>query len=659
MCVCVCVFFRSNFVVFLNSLRPSFCVQMRRPGRGSCGGSLVRRSLIVTLAVTNVRGGQSAGDAACKGLGAGDDCGDDSRCGPLEGHLYCKDRKGFACLPLKLGEPCHYTDALGGRIGGRCQGAPKGRECLPLSVYRKQLESACEFKEEGRQCHFRGIDGGEYMGRCTVSHEHLICERMALLDACHGRHQNNACEYQSLVHVEKTQGKCTLQGKHLVCLGRAPVNAQHPGLPHGDRAEAGVAIEVLDACMSLAVNATCSFEEFGEPVIGQCKTPYGYPSTILACHPSAVAACEDKPSGGSCQFSRREGVASGKCRSENGRTVCQHELPAEAACVSRAADAVCSFHTDSGTASGRCRQGDNGPVVCIPEKKLSCEGKLDGEACSYHQSLGVTTGECRALFGEFQCKEAVLIACEQKSIGDACGFSRAGGRTQVGFCDGIYPYLHCQADPQLQSGSLTVVVENIDYNQLSTKQTVVRKFAAAVRQAVAESTQHDRISSRSVDLRLSAGSVKVEAQIVYPTELSWTTVSSSLDSSLKSSIVQKLSAIPEVEALATGAISASVTVERPAEALPAQPTTPAAVEAAGGGGVTEVLAVMVALLSVGVISLTICNCRYRAALKEAEAPSFLENAETPGASTPSPYISDSKVAIGKTAGGFPDERNTV
>jgi hypothetical protein len=121
---------------------------------------------------------------------------------------------------------------------------------------------------------------------------------------------------------------------------------------------------------------------------------------------------------------------------------------------------------------------------------------------------------------------------------------------------------------------MTMVIQNVNFDDLASDTTVKDTFKTNVKAAVAAEAGAD-VLPEHVEVVVSAGSVKVETTITCPAGVDATALSTSLGSSstsLTSAVVDKIKEDPALVAMASGSISAAVTVA-PAAVAAATTTT--------------------------------------------------------------------------------------
>jgi hypothetical protein len=105
----------------------------------------------------------------------------------------------------------------------------------------------------------------------------------------------------------------------------------------------------------------------------------------------------------------------------------------------------------------------------------------------------------------------------------------------------------------------TLTVENVDYAKLAQDSSLLKQFSDAVKSALAAAAG-PYVNEEHVKLRLSSGSVIVEATITPPAAVSATNLKASLAAStgsLGEGVTMKVAAVPGISAVTTGTISTS------------------------------------------------------------------------------------------------------
>jgi len=102
-------------------------------------------------------------------------------------------------------------------------------------------------------------------------------------------------------------------------------------------------------------------------------------------------------------------------------------------------------------------------------------------------------------------------------------------------------------------------VENVDYAKLQQSPTLLNAFTTSVTKAIADAAGPN-IKEEHVSVKLSAGSVVVEATITPPAGVDVSTVESALTSkstALAETVTNSVKALPGIDAVSTGPISVS------------------------------------------------------------------------------------------------------
>jgi len=120
------------------------------------------------------------------------------------------------------------------------------------------------------------------------------------------------------------------------------------------------------------------------------------------------------------------------------------------------------------------------------------------------------------------------------------------------------------SEPKPESVVYSMTVKNVEYSKLKQNSALLAKFSTAVKQGVAEAAGPD-VQEEHVSLKLSAGSVVVEASITLPPQVKAATLKASLAKSpgtMAKSVTKSVTAVAGISAVTSGTVSVSGVEEK-------------------------------------------------------------------------------------------------